>query len=105
MLVRCLGLKIDHHILGAAEAPMAISLLALSNGHLSLEFEPSDIDRVSVALRDLYGKPSVEKWPTLTNYRFSEASLVFQNEWDDPCLISGCTVGDEMLKRVASHLE
>ena len=83
---------------------MAVSLLKLDSGHLSLEFETHDIDRVSVALSGLYGKPSVEKWPTLTNYKFPKANLVFQNEWDDPCLISGCATGDEMLKRVASSL-
>ena len=83
---------------------MAVSLLKLGNGHLSLEFEPEDIDRVSVALKGIYGKPSVEKWPTLTNYKFPQANLVFQNEWDDPCLISGCAAGDEMLRHLASDL-
>ena len=83
---------------------MAASLLRLSSGHYSLEFKPSDIDRVAVILRELAGTPVVEKYPIGTSYTFGCARLAYQNEWDDPCLIAGDEAGDELLEKVLKRL-
>jgi len=83
---------------------MPVSLVPLKNGSVSLEFEVAEIDSVSASLRQRFGAPMVEKHPTLTVYKFKQADLVFQNEWDDPCLIAGTPEGIAMLKAVAADL-
>jgi hypothetical protein len=77
---------------------MAMTLLALSTGHYSLEFEPSDLPGVRSVIRQLYGRPETRRNPVLTELRFGGCSFTFQNEWDDPCLISGSSEGDEILR-------
>jgi hypothetical protein len=84
---------------------MAVSLLRLSDGGCSLEFEPSDIGRVTAALCTKYGAPAVEWYPTITVCAFPRASLIFQNEWDDPCLIANPSEGIGMLEALARDLE
>ena len=83
---------------------MTVSLLRLPNGDCSLEFALEDIDRVRAALLLKYGTPVVERFPFLTVYKFPTASLTFQNEWDDPCLISSSAHGAEMLEHLAKEL-
>jgi hypothetical protein len=83
---------------------MAASLLPMKNGSCSLEFATSDIDRVSILLREHFGVPRVEKWPELTVYKFKQADLLFQNEWDDPCLIASTAEGIAMLEVIAKDM-
>lgn len=83
---------------------MAVTLLSLSNGHYSLEFEPSDLSSVAAAIRDRYGVPDKRQYPTSTEYRFGGCSFTFQNEWDDPCLIAGSIEGDAILKTLHETL-
>ncbi|HJV43899.1 hypothetical protein [Caulobacter sp.] len=83
---------------------MTVSLLRLEAG-CSLEFAPSDIERVKAALEQLYGVPLVGKSsPILTVYTFASANLIFQNEWEDPCLIANEPEGVAMLEQVAKAL-
>lgn len=84
---------------------MAVTLLSLSNGHYSLEFEPADLPAVASAIRDHYGVPDKRQYPTSAEYRFGGCSFTFQNEWDDPCLISGSAEGDDILKKLHNALE
>jgi hypothetical protein len=83
---------------------MAVTLLSLSNGHLSLEFEPSDMTVVASAIRRRFGEPVRKAHVISAEYRFGGASFVFQNEWDDPCLISGSDEGDAILKQLHDAL-
>lgn len=83
---------------------MAVTLLPLSNGHYSLEFEPSDLSQVAAAIRDHYGVPDKRQHPTSAEYRFGGCSFTFQNEWDDPCLISGSSEGDSILQTLHDAL-
>lgn len=83
---------------------MTASLLRLEAG-CSLEFATSDIERVRAALEQLYGVPQVDKSsPFLTVYTFASAKLIFQNEWDDPCLIANEPKGVAMLEQLAKEL-
>ncbi len=50
---------------------MAVSLLRLTDGGCSPEFEPGDIDAVAAMLEAMYGAPTVTRYPTLSLY-FSE---------------------------------
>lgn len=77
---------------------MAVTLLPLSNGHYSLEFESADLPSVASAIRDRYGVPDKRQYPASAEYRFGGCSFTYQNEWDDPCLISGSAEGDDILK-------
>ena len=83
---------------------MAVTLLPLSNGHYSLEFEPSDMPSVAAAIRDRYGEPGKCQYPASADYSFGGCHFTFQNEWDDPCLIAGSVEGDEILKALHEAL-
>jgi len=83
---------------------MAATLLALSSGHYSLEFGPDDLDAVRLAIRALYGRPESDGNPFITTLRFGGASFAYQNEWDDPCIVSGSSEGDAILKGLHAHL-
>ncbi|NEX92738.1 hypothetical protein [Caulobacter sp. 17J65-9] len=83
---------------------MAVSMLPLKGGGLSLEFELADVERVSSSLRDHFGTPQVEHHPFHLVYKFKQADLLFQNEWDDPCLIASTPEGVAMLEKLAADL-
>lgn len=83
---------------------MTVSLIRLETG-CSLEFAASDIERVRAALEQRYGVPTIDRSsPILTVYTFGSAQLVFQNEWDDPCLIADEPMGVAMLEQLAREL-
>ena len=83
---------------------MTVSLLHLETG-CSLEFAASDIECVRAALEQHYGIPKVDKSsPILTVYTFANATIIFQNEWDDPCLIANEPMGVAMLEQLAKEL-
>jgi hypothetical protein len=37
--------------------------------------------------------------------KFGGEEFTFQNEWDDPCLISHSANGDELLRDIRAHFE
>lgn len=76
---------------------MPIKLIALSSGGSSLEFENSDIPAVSSAIRYLYGMPDKSRDGIATKYHLGGCSFIFQNEWDDPCLIANSPEGTKIL--------
>ncbi|WP_380805330.1 hypothetical protein [Sphingobium tyrosinilyticum] len=41
---------------------MTASLLALSTGHYSLEFEPSDMPSVKATILDQFGRPEIQQY-------------------------------------------
>ena len=83
---------------------MAVSLLPLSNKHYSLEFETADIERVNTTIIELYGRPIISRHATCMNYIFGGCDFTFQTEWDDPCLISDSSEGDNILKKLHKRL-
>ncbi|MFJ6023542.1 hypothetical protein ACIQC9_02930 [Brevundimonas sp. NPDC092305] len=83
---------------------MTISLVRLDPG-CSLEFGVADIERVRAAIERHYGKPDTDRSsPILTVYTFANTKLIFQNEWDDPCLLASDAVGTAMLEQLAGEL-
>lgn len=84
---------------------MTATLLDLPDGHLSLEFETADVPAVRALIRDRYGPPDVEQGVALSVLRFGGAEFVFQNEWDDPCLIASTIEGDRILRELLEGLE
>ena len=83
---------------------MAVSILNLTEGGVSLEFDSGDTKAVREAIRRRYG-PLRRRWHVLSaDVTFGGERFVFQNEWNDPCLISRSAAGAEMLERIAGDL-
>lgn len=79
---------------------MTASLLPLSNGHYSLEFEPSDMPSLKAAILDQFGRPEIRQYGFLAEYRIGGSSFTYQGEWDEPCFISDSDAGDEILSAI-----
>jgi len=83
---------------------MTVTLLSLSTGHYSLEFETSDVVSVKAAIVARFGQPVIEQQVISAQYHCGGSDFTFQNDWDDPCLISASTAGDEILKELYQAL-
>ena len=78
--------------------------MTLTGGGVSLEFDTADAPTVRKAIARRYGRMR-RRWLVLAaEVTFGGESFVFQNEWNDPCLISRSAAGAEMLERIASDL-
>lgn len=84
---------------------MAFNLLQLSHEHYSLEFDPKDMKLVTEVIQSNYENPQVKHYATCMSIKFSGCDFVYQNEWDDPCLISQCSSGAQILKTLYSQLK
>lgn len=82
---------------------MAVSLLTVGE-HLSLEFDPSDLDAVKSYVRERFPDVATKSFAFLSSVRFGGTDFTFQNEWDSPCLISDSARGDELLREIHAHL-
>ena len=76
---------------------MALSLLQVGD-HLSLGFDTADIKAIRAYVRDRCADTTTDPAGIATIVRFGGEEITFQNEWDDPCLISASEKGDEMLR-------
>lgn len=83
---------------------MPFRLLKLSGGTLSLEFETSDLPRVREVIKAAYGKIEIESYPICASVKLGGCEFVFQNEWNDPCLISKTAGGSQILTSLFKHL-
>lgn len=83
---------------------MAITLLELSHGHLSLEFEEDDIPEVVEAIGTLFGKATKHQYVLASEVKFGGATFIFQNEWQDPSLTASTHQGDQCLRQVHAKL-
>lgn len=82
---------------------MTVTLMALGE-HLSLEFNTSDLGAVRDCIRERYADVQMTPAGIATVVRFGGQDFTFQNEWDDPCLISSSTTGDELLRSIHAAL-
>ena len=83
---------------------MTIRILELRNGHISLEFDTNDIPVVAAGIKSLFGDATQEQFVLCSSIGFGGSEFIFQNEWDDPCLISTTVEGDECLRRLHGQL-
>ena len=81
---------------------MAVSLLPVGD-HLSLEFDTSDLEAVRAYVRERHPDVTSKSAGIATVVVFGGEEFTFQNAWDDPCLISGSTQGDELLRAIHAH--
>lgn len=82
---------------------MAVTLLNV-DAHVSLEFDPSDFDAVRACIDAPYPDWTVTPAGIATIIGFGGERFTYQNEWDDPCLISSSTRGDELLRNIYTAL-
>lgn len=78
--------------------------MTLSGGGVSLEFDPADAPAVREVIARRYGRMRRRWFGIATAVTFGGERFVFQNEWNDPCLISRSDAGADMLERIASDL-
>jgi hypothetical protein len=84
---------------------MAATLLSHSGGNSwSLEFGSEDIEIVRQAILDLFGVVTSEQHITCSTIVFGGEKLLFQNEWDDPCLIASTKGGRDLLLQIERQL-
>ena len=83
---------------------MATKILKLSDGHVSLEFQERDILAIRTLIAALFGEATQKQFIMASVVGFGGENFTFQNEWNDPCLISGTALGDEHLQRIHEDL-
>ena len=93
--------RLDRNVALHDDRGMTVSLTPLRNGRVSLEFERTDATLVATVIQDSYGKPEQRSSGSVLIYTFGGCSFVYQTEWDDPCFISTCEAGNEILWNVA----
>lgn len=83
---------------------MDIDLRDIGEGCLSLEFQEQDVPKVEQAIRALFGKTEVTPFVMASDVKFGGATFTFQNEWQDPCLISKTDLGNQCLRQIYEML-
>lgn len=85
---------------------MAVTLLSLDNGHRSLEYQRADVPLVKTAIRELFSEPKlVEQYAVCSTVQIEGIDFIYQDEWDDLCLISQSATGDAILTAIAERLK
>ncbi len=84
---------------------MTTQIVKLKNGLTSLEFQEDDMPAVRSTIVDLFGKTSQAKYVMANDVKFGGETFTFQNEWGDPCLITGTEQGGEYLQRIHAALK
>lgn len=82
---------------------MAVSLLR-GPTIVSLEFDPEDKEVVKAAIRESFGEPKVTQHVISSTVRIDGEEFTYQNECDDPCLISSTARGAEILQTIADKV-
>lgn len=78
-----------------------LRVLELSNGNCSLEVGEVSLVELKKCIETLWGTIEIGPYFASQSVRFGDCDFVFQNEWDDPCLISLSTEGAAHLRRLA----
>ena len=84
---------------------MVVSLIHLSNGHVSLEYESADVSAVRKAINARYGRMRRRWFVAAGEITFGGERFATQGEWGHPCLVSTSEIGSDMLSKIASDLE
>lgn len=79
---------------------MPVSLLRTET-IFSLEFAPEDKADVWATIQELFGQPKITPGVISGTIDIEGEAFLYQDEWDDPCLISSSARGKEILERLA----
>ncbi len=83
---------------------MAITLLPLSSGGVSLEFVADDLATVRARIIERFGPYEAEPWIDGAFLTVDGKQLVFTDDWDRPCLLATTTRGHAVLRALAEPL-
>jgi len=64
----------------------------------------ADMPAVAEAIKKRYGIPEEKRHIMCIEYFFGGGHFIFQDEWDDPCLIATSDDGSRILKQLYSDL-
>lgn len=81
---------------------MPFSLLKVED-NLALEFDTSDLVAVRKYLRQTFPEMNSQVQGIEAVVTFGGEDFIFQNEWDDPCLVSISAKGNNMLRALYEH--
>ena len=70
---------------------------------LSLEMDSAGLDAVRAFIGQTYPDLTTRVAGMVTLICFAGSEFLFENEWDDPYLLSKTAVGDELLKAICRH--
>lgn len=82
---------------------MAVTLLKVGE-HLSLELAPEDLDRVNGFIRSRWLDARSRTAGLYRVISFGGAEFTFQDDWVDPCFVSGTDRGDDLLRQIHAAL-
>lgn len=80
------------------------SLIHLQDGAVSLELWEEELPEVRRLIEANWGRPGVVRHANCATLAFAGEDFTFQNEWNDPCLISRTQDGANVLKSLCDHL-
>ena len=83
---------------------MGVSILELPTGNCSLEIQTNDVPDVRQAIKERWGEMVMGPYLSSQSVKFGGTEFVFQNEWDDPCLVSTSPAGISILHELAELL-
>lgn len=69
----------------------------------SLEMDPEGLEAVRAHLERTYPDLKTRGAGIVTLVRFAGSEFIFENEWDEPCLLAQTAEGDDLLRAVCNH--
>lgn len=66
-----------------------------------MEFAPDELTDVCRAIDEAYAERRVDQCATYQRWTFGGETFLFENEWDEPCLIAQSAQGVVMLREIA----
>jgi len=81
---------------------MKIELMQVGD-RLSLEMDPAGLDAVRAFIGQTYPDLTTRVAGIATQIYFAGSEFLFENEWDDPYLLSKTAEGDELLRAIWRH--
>jgi hypothetical protein len=81
------------------------SLLHLEDGKVSLEFASAKLPDVRKLITRNWGNPDIVQHVDHVRITIAGHEFIYQNEWDDPCLISVTLAGSQLLEQLHSQLQ
>ena len=71
---------------------------------LSLEMDPLGLEAVRSFIKQTYPDMANHTAGIVTLVRFVGAEFIFENEWDDPYLLSKSSEGDALLRSICNRI-
>ena len=71
---------------------------------LSLEMDPLGLEAVRSFIKQTYPDVTNDTAGIVTLIRFGGAEFIFENEWDDPYLLSNSSDGDDLLRSIFTRI-